>query len=201
MDVAADDGPIAVLENVTTTGGSALRAVEALRGAGHRVAVVATIDELQLAYGKDLRYVFKHNPLGFHPNARPAAIAAEAAGEQGKFWEMHDMMFENQRDLTEKNFIKWARELKLDVKRFERDLSSPTLAAKVDRQQREGNTLGARGTPAFFVNGRFLSGAQPRANFEKLIDEEMAKAKAKIAAGTPRVSVYDETIRSGRTSP
>lgn len=163
--------------------------------------VSPTIDELRKDYGEDLRYAFKHNPLAFHTNARAAAIAAEAAGEQGKFWQMHDKLFANQRDLTEKNFVAWARELKLDVKQFKRDLSSATIAARVDAHQQEGNKLGARGTPAFFVNGRFLSGAQPAASFKVLIDEELGKAKAKVAAGTAPSRVYDETIASGRTAP
>ena len=163
--------------------------------------VSPTIDALRKDYGQDLRYVFKHNPLSFHTNARPAAIAAEAAGEQGKFWEMHDKLFANQRDLTEKNFIAWARELGLDVKKFKRDLDNAAIAERVDRQQKEGMALGARGTPSFFVNGRFLAGAQPVAAFKKIIDEEMTKAKAKVAAGTSRDQVYAETIAEGRTSP
>jgi protein-disulfide isomerase len=163
--------------------------------------VRTTIEELRKEYGADLRYAFKHNALAFHKQARPAAIAAEAAGEQGKFWEMHDKLFENQRDLSEANFIAWARELGLDVKRFERDLASTTLADRVDRHQRQANDLGARGTPAFFINGRFLSGAQPLGSFRTLIDEEKRKAEAKVAAGTARTSVYAETIRSGKTEP
>jgi len=163
--------------------------------------VSPTIDELRRDYGKDLRYVFMHNPLAFHKQAEPAARAAEAAGEQGKFWEMHDLLFENSRDLTEKNFAKWARKLGLDVKRFKRDFASSTIANRVEEQQRKGNALGARGTPAFFVNGRFLSGAQPVASFKVLIDEEMKKAEAKVAAGTPRSGVYAATIAGGKTSP
>ncbi|MCH9683290.1 MAG: thioredoxin domain-containing protein [Deltaproteobacteria bacterium] len=163
--------------------------------------VTSTIEGLRKDYGKDLRYVFKHNPLAFHKDARPAAIAAEAAGEQGKFWEMHDKLFENSRDLTEKNFISWARELGLNVKQFKRDLDSSAIADRVDQQQRDGNALGAKGTPAFFVNGRFLSGAQPAANFKKLIDEEMKKAQAKVAAGTSPTRVYAETVATGRTAP
>jgi protein-disulfide isomerase len=160
-----------------------------------------TITELRKEYGADLRYAFKHNALAFHKNARAAAIAAEAAGEQGKFWEMHDKLFESSRDLTEENFIKWARELKLDVKRFERDLASTSIGARVDRHQRQANDLGARATPAFFVNGRFIQGAQPIESFRALIDEEKTKAEAKVAAGTPRSSVYAETIASGKTEP
>ncbi len=163
--------------------------------------VTSTIETLRKDYGSDLRYVFKHNPLAFHKDARPAAIAAEAAGEQGKFFEMHDKLFENQRDLTEKNFIRWAKELKLDVKKFKRDIDSSAIHDRVDRQQKEGVALGARGTPSFFVNGRFLSGAQPVPAFKKLIDEEMGKANSKIAAGTPRSGVYRATIAGGRTSP
>ena len=163
--------------------------------------VSPTITDLRKEYGADLRYAFKHNALSFHKQARAAAIAAEAAGEQGKFWEMHDKLFENSRDLTEANFIKWARELKLDVKRFERDLASTTLGARVDRHQRQATDLGARGTPAFFVNGRFIQGAQPIESFRALIDEEKTKAEAKVAAGTPRDRVYAETIASGKTEP
>jgi protein-disulfide isomerase len=163
--------------------------------------VSPTIEELRKDYGADLRYAFKHNPLPMHKNARAAAIAAEAAGEQGKFWEMHDKLFANSRDLTEKNFIAWARELKLDVKRFERDLASTAIGERVDRHQRQANDLGARGTPAFFINGRFLSGAQPAASFKVLIDEEKTKAEAMVAAGTSRTSVYAETIARGKTEP
>lgn len=163
--------------------------------------VSPTIDQLRKDYGKDLRYVFMHNPLAFHKQAEPAARAAEAAGEQGKFWEMHDLLFKNSRDLTEKNFAKWARKLGLDVKRFKRDFASSTIAKRVEEQQRKGTALGARGTPSFFVNGRFLSGAQPVASFKVLIDEEMKKAEAKVAAGTPRSGVYAATIASGKTSP
>jgi protein-disulfide isomerase len=163
--------------------------------------VAPTLDALRKEYGGELRYAFKHNALAPHKLARPAAIAAEAAGEQGKFWEMHDKLFENQHDLNATNFVAWARELGLDVKRFERDLASTTLADRVDRHQRQATDLGARGTPAFFINGRYLSGAQPIESFRSLVDEEKTKAAAKVATGTPRSSVYAETISSGRTAP
>jgi protein-disulfide isomerase len=161
--------------------------------------VSPTITALRKEYGADLRYAFKHNALSFHKEARAAAIAAEAAGEQGKFWEMHDKLFENPKALTETNFIAWARELGLDVKRFERDLASTTLGDRVDRHQRQANDLGARGTPSFFINGRFSSGARPIEAFREIIDAEKAKAAAMVAAGTPRARVYAETIASGKT--
>ena len=158
-----------------------------------------TMKQLEKDYGGDLRIAFKHNPLGFHPRAKPAALAAEAAGKQGKFWEMHDKLFENQKDLTDENFVAWAGELGLDVEQFKKDIADPALAKKVDAQQAQGATLGARGTPAFFVNGRFLSGAQPVENFKKLIDEEKAKAEKLVAAGTPKAQVYDKVIANGKT--
>jgi protein-disulfide isomerase len=143
--------------------------------------------------------VFKNNPLGFHPNAMPAAKAAEAAGKQGKFWEMHDKLFENQKALSAEGYVTWAGELGLDVEQFKKDMADPALEKKITEQQTQGMTLGARGTPAFFVNGRFLSGAQPVEAFKKLIDEEKAKAEKLVAAGTPRAQVYDKVIANGKT--
>jgi protein-disulfide isomerase len=161
--------------------------------------VTPTMKQLEEAYGNDLRLAFKHNPLGFHPNAMPAAKAAEAAGKQGKFWEMHDKLFENQKALTPENYVAWAGELGLDVEQFKKDMADPAIEKKVTAQQAQGMTLGARGTPAFFVNGRFLSGAQPVEAFKKLIDEEKAKAEKLVAAGTPRAQVYDKVIANGKT--
>jgi protein-disulfide isomerase len=140
-----------------------------------------------------------HNPLSFHQRAMPAAMASEAAGKQGKFWEMHDKIFENQKDLTDENFVKWAEELGLNVEQFKKDLNDPKLQEKIKNQQALGMQLGARGTPAFFINGRFLSGAQPVENFKKVIDEEVAKADKLIAAGTPKAKVYEQTIAKGKT--
>jgi protein-disulfide isomerase len=140
-----------------------------------------------------------HNPLSFHPRAMPAAMAAEAAGKQGKFWEMHDKLFENQKDMTDENFVKWAEEIGLNVEEFKKDLTDKKLEEKIKNQQALGMQLGARGTPAFFINGRFLSGAQPVENFKKVIDEEVAKADKLIAAGTPKSKVYETTIAKGKT--
>jgi protein-disulfide isomerase len=129
----------------------------------------------------------------------PAALGSEAAGKQGKFWEMHDKIFENQKAISEENLVAWAGELGLDVEQFKKDMASDELKKKITEQQTQGVTLGARGTPAFFVNGRFLSGAQPVENFKKLIDEEKAKAQKLVDAGTPRAGVYEKTIANGKT--
>lgn len=160
--------------------------------------VTPTIQEITKAYGDDVRIVFKHNALPMHNRALAAAIAAEAAGRQGKFWEMHDQMFANQRALTDDNFEAWANELGLDIETFKKDLRDPALAKKAQADQKLGSTLGARGTPAFFVNGRFLSGAQPFDAFKALIDEEMKKADKLLASGVPRDQLYDKTIARGK---
>jgi len=156
---------------------------------------------LKKEYGDDLRVVFKQNPLSFHNRAMPAAKASEAAGKQGKFWEMHDKLFENNKEMTDDNFVKWAGELGLNVEQFKKDMADPALEKRIKAQQSQGMTLGARGTPAFFVNGRFLSGAQPVDAFKKVIDEEMKKADKLIAAGTPKAKVYEKTIEKGLTKP
>jgi protein-disulfide isomerase len=159
-----------------------------------------TLEQLEKDYQGKIRIAFKHNPLGFHQRALPAALAAEAAGRQGKFWEMHDKLFENQKDLTDENFATWAKEIGLDVGQFQKDMKDPKLEAKVKGDQRQGAPVGVTGTPAFFINGRFLSGAQPVDNFKKLVDEELAKAEKLVAQGTPKAKVYDATIARGKTA-
>lgn len=136
-----------------------------------------------------------------HNRALPAAMAAEAAGKQGKFWEMHDKLFQDPRALTDENFDKYATEIGLNLKQFKEDQKDKKLEAKIKQQQTQGTTLGARGTPAFFINGRFLSGAQPQQAFEKVIDEELKKVDALLKAGTPADKVYEKVISKGKTKP
>ena len=153
--------------------------------------VVPTIKALEEKYGKDLRVTFKHNPLPFHPNALPAANAAECAREQGKFWQMHDKLFENQQQLSPENYEKWAGEVGLDLNRWKKCFADTKFKSHIEEDQKMGMQLGARGTPAFFVNGRFLSGAQPQPAFEALIDEEMKKAKA---SGVAAKDYYQKVV-------
>jgi protein-disulfide isomerase len=153
--------------------------------------VQETLDEVERKYEGRVRFVFKHNPLPMHDRAMAAAIAAEAAGRQGKFWQMHDLLFSDRRALTDAQFLKFAKKLRLDRRRFKRDLADRELKTKIEAQQKQGATLGARGTPAFFVNGRFLSGAQPIEAFSALIDEELASAQARVENGTRTTDVYD----------
>jgi protein-disulfide isomerase len=135
--------------------------------------VVPTLNKIRETYGDRVKLVYKHLPLRIHPQARPAAAATEAARLQGKFWEMHDKIFANQRELSDAKYVEWARELGLDVERFERDRKSEAVLARIDKDEEEAARLGVGGTPAFFINGRFLSGAQPFESFQRMIDEEL----------------------------
>jgi predicted DsbA family dithiol-disulfide isomerase len=101
-----------------------------------------------------VRLVFRHFPLSAHPNAMPAARAAIAAGNQGKFWEMHDMLFEHQGQLEEDDLARYAEELGLDMARFRTDLASAETQRVIERDRELGERLGVEGTPSFFVNGR-----------------------------------------------
>jgi protein-disulfide isomerase len=135
--------------------------------------VVPTLNQIQETYGDKVKLVYKHLPLRIHPQAQPAAAASEAARLQGKFWEMHDKIFANQRELSDAKYVEWARELGLDVERFERDRKSEAVLARIKKDEEEAARLGVGGTPAFFINGRFLSGAQPFDSFKRMIDEEL----------------------------
>ncbi|HAN32339.1 MAG TPA: thioredoxin [Myxococcales bacterium] len=142
-----------------------------------------TMKKIKATYKDQVRIVWINNALSFHNRAKPAALAALAAHRQGKFWEMHDKLFANQRALTDENFKKWAGELKLDAAKFDKDMKDAVLGKQVDREQLAANALGARGTPGFFINGKLLSGAQPFPAFKKEIDAALEGAKKLRDAG------------------
>ncbi|MFN2164919.1 MAG: Na+/H+ antiporter NhaA, partial [Anaerolineae bacterium] len=126
----------------------------------HCRQVAPIIGQVQERFGDRLRYVFRHFPITTaHPNAQLAAEAAEAAGAQGKFWEMHDQMFEYTGPLNRQQLVQFARELDLDVARFERDLDEHIHADRVREDFLSGVRSGANGTPAFFLNGVRYDGA------------------------------------------
>ena len=134
-----------------------------------------TLAQINQTYGDKVRVSFKHLPLRIHPDAPAAHAAAESAHRQGKFWEMHDKIFANQRELKPEKFKEYAKESGLDVAKFDKDVASPDVKKKIDADSQEADKLGVSGTPAFFINGRYLSGAQPFEAFKKMIDEELAK--------------------------
>ncbi|MAG30593.1 MAG: hypothetical protein CL908_06820 [Deltaproteobacteria bacterium] len=137
--------------------------------------VAPTIAQIHQEYGERVRIAFKHLPLSIHAQAPAAHAAAEAAHRQGKFWEMHDLIFENQRNLSVATFEGYAEKLGLDLDRYRRDVGDAAVKKRIDEDMKQASKLGVTGTPAFFINGRFLSGAQPFANFKRLIDEALAK--------------------------
>jgi protein-disulfide isomerase len=118
--------------------------------------------QLLRTFEGSVRLVYKYFPLSGHQRAMPAARAAEAARMQGKFWEMHDLLFEHQRSLTDEDLTKYAQQLGLDMTRFAADLSSETSQKRIDASKAEGQKLGVEATPSFFVNGRQFREA-PRA--------------------------------------
>jgi protein-disulfide isomerase len=134
-----------------------------------------TLDQIEQEYGDQVRIVFKHMPLGMHPQAPAAHAAAEAAHRQGKFWEMHDLIFADQASMSPEKYVEYAKALGLDVDRFNSDVASADVKSRVEADIQEAAKLGVSGTPAFFVNGRFLSGAQPFPAFKQLIDQELGR--------------------------
>ncbi len=136
-----------------------------------------TMKEIEKAYPGKIRFVLRQFPLDMHKRARAAAEAALCAGDQGKFWPYADMLFASQQKLEDADLQKYAEELKLDAGQFSQCVSSHKYKAQIDRDIVDGNKYGVRGTPAFFINGRFLSGAQPLDNFREVIDEELARKK------------------------
>ncbi len=137
--------------------------------------VVPTLKQVEETYGGRVRLVWKHLPLRIHKDAVGAALAAEAAGKQGRFWEFHDRLFANQDKLGADDLKQYAQELQLDLVRFEADLASADEKQRIEADVAEADTLGVAGTPGFFINGRFVGGAQPFDTFARIIDEELAK--------------------------
>src|SRR6185295_2305646 len=123
--------------------------------------VEPTVTKILEEYPKDVRVFFKQLPLPFHNNAHVAAEAALAAKAQGKFWEMHAKMFANQQALDRPSLEKYAGEIGMNVDKLKADLDSGKYKQKVDQELAEGNKIGARGTPSFFINGKAFVGAQP----------------------------------------
>ncbi len=147
--------------------------------------VVPTLHRLEDTYKDKLRIVFRDMPLlQIHKDAAKAAEAASCAAEQGKFWEMHDKMFENQNALQVAELKKSAATLGLDSAAFDGCLDSGKYVAEWQKDSADAQRYGVAGTPAAFVNGRFLSGAQPYESFAQIIDEELELTAAKEPKST-----------------
>ena len=131
--------------------------------------------KIRETYGDKVRWVFKDFPLPSHAEAFKASEAAHCAGEQGKYWEMHDRMFANQRALTVPDLKAAAVAMKLDATAFNQCLDSGKFAEAIRADMAQGEKLGVNSTPSIFVNGRALVGAQPFEAFKAIIDEELAR--------------------------
>ncbi|MBK6920976.1 MAG: thioredoxin domain-containing protein [Deltaproteobacteria bacterium] len=157
--------------------------------------VTATLDEVLSRHGNNVRLVFRHNPLPIHPEAKNAARAALAAARQGKFWAMHDKLFESQFELAPDKYRQYATTLGLDVDRFVADMDDPAIARQVEDDTAVARRFGLTGTPSFFVNGRFLSGNQSLAVFDSLVNEELSRARTFVERrGNSRKRLYEDMI-------
>jgi len=134
-------------------------------------------------YGDQVRIVWKHFPLDMHKDAPLAHLASEAAKEQGKFWEYYEKVFANQRQIKRDDLIRYAREIGLDVQRFEQALDQQRGQARIDADIAEIKQIGVTGTPGFFINGRYLSGAKPFEEFAKMINAELTKLGRPVPPG------------------
>lgn len=145
----------------------------------------STVDQVMKEYKGKVRLVYKNFPLGFHKFAEPAAIAAECTFEQdpAAFWKLYDYYFEHQQQLSPENIkdktLEAVKGTKVDTAKFNDCFDNKKTLAKVQADQAEGQQVGVTGTPAFIINGRKLSGAQPIDRFKAIIDDELARAGGK----------------------
>ncbi|MCH2186925.1 thioredoxin domain-containing protein [Myxococcota bacterium] len=137
---------------------------------------VPTLKALREKYPDSLRVVYRHMPLDFHPHAQAAAIAATCADAQGQFWPYHDRLFEQQ-TLSPEELAGHAEAIGLETEMFEACLEAAVSAARVELDRQAAEAVGATGTPAFFINGIFLSGAQPLEVFEAVIEDELERSR------------------------
>ena len=136
--------------------------------------VLPVLTQVMERYPTQVKLAFRDFPIqNIHPHAQKAAEAAHCAAEQGKFWEYHDLLFEKQEAIPSVNHLDYAKTLGLEVERFQACIDGRRYKEKVEHNYADGVKAGVSGTPAFFINGRLLSGAQPLEAFKTVIDEEL----------------------------
>ncbi len=144
-----------------------------------------TLHQVVEKYGNEVRVVYRQFPLSqLHPNAEKAAEASLCAAEQNRFWDLHNLMFETQNQLSEEDLKAKAVTLKLDSGAFDTCLTTGKYAGRVQQDQRDGYMLGVSSTPSMFVNGRFLTGALPLSDLSKILDEEISLNSPRTASTT-----------------
>ena len=152
--------------------------------------------ELEKKYKGDVRVVFIHSPMPGHKDAVPAARASQAAYLQGKFWEYHDLLWENNKALKAPDLEGYAKTVGLDIEKWKKDMASKEVAALVDRNFAVATALGHSGRPAFMINGEEIKGAQPIDKFSEIIDRQIALADKLVANGVPPEKVHAISTRN-----
>ncbi|HEY8379465.1 MAG TPA: thioredoxin domain-containing protein, partial [Nannocystis sp.] len=160
--------------------------------------VTGNLDQALSAFEGDVRLIFKHYPLPMHSAAPAAHRAAWAAQQQGKFWEMHDLLFANQRALDDKSLESYAQKLGLDVAKFNADRNSDAAKAAVDGDYAAGSLAGATGTPYFLVNGRPYSGALPAKQWREIFAYERDQARQLENQGVPRAEIFATLMKDAK---
>jgi protein-disulfide isomerase len=146
-----------------------------------------TVNQVLNEYKDKIRFVFLDYPLPFHKQAMPASLAAHCANDQGKYWQYHNNLFEVAGDLSDADLTKRANDLSLDMAAFNTCMQSKKYEATINAAYNDGAAVGVTGTPAFFINGRMLVGAQPVEQFRSIIDDELTRkglSAPKVASGT-----------------
>lgn len=133
------------------------------------------VEEVLRQYPASVRLEYRYFPLSSHPRGFASALAGACAEEQGKFWAMHDLMFNNQEALEDADLEKYALQAGMNVAGFQKCVSSAAAASKVSADKAHGDSLGVQGTPTFFIGQSVVVGAQPVSKFKSAIDAELAR--------------------------
>ena len=157
---------------------------------------IEQMESIMKRYDGKVRYVFKHFPLSFHKLAKPASYAAIAAQNQGKFWEYYTKLYSDVKNISEDTIVAYAKELKLDIDKFNADRTSPETAAKVNADITQGTLFGVRGTPTIFINGVRIVGANS-AKIEEVIAQQIVVGEQLNAKGVK--DPYSEIVKNGQT--
>ncbi len=145
-------------------------------------AYYPVVKRLSEEYKDEVKFVVRYFPLPGHKNSMTSALAVEAAGKQGKYWEMHNILFENQRDWGEKQipdpkiFEKYAQQIGLEINQYNKDIASRELRDRIERDRKSGQRLNIQGTPSFFLNGKKIENPRGYEDFKTLIQSEISKS-------------------------
>ncbi|NUN15153.1 MAG: thioredoxin domain-containing protein [Myxococcales bacterium] len=163
--------------------------------------VVKPIEGLAREMGDKVRIEFRHHALESHPRAEPAAVASMAAHKQGKFWEFHNLLFQNPGKLSDADFEQYAQSLGLDMEQFRKDLTNEAIIAQVRTEGKAADMLDARGTPAFFVNGKPQVGWGSYFGIKGMVQREFDAAQKLTATGTKLEDVYTKRVEENSPKP